>query len=572
MNHFYRHGYLLTFISILFTQVLLPKAYAEKSLPEKFTIHIDRPIYITGETIWYKIYNSNFQTFSDHSEVAYINLHDKNGHLLLQQKLKLNQGISFGSIDIQRSWKEDYYYLTCFTKWNLQFGAKGLAIKRIPIYNPFENRITEKYDAPGADMKMQQDNFADAFKKDNLVIKLEKEIFARRESVDLKISSDEALNGNFSISIHSLNGFDYHEYLSLCDNAVLLNSSAHYTLEAQHSKEKELMIEGSARYSDSGNPVKSEVISIYKVGSDEFYRTTSKDGIIRSRIYNFNINATFQIFNMNPYQPSIPTFNLKVAGEKLLGFENKYDPPLRNESINNYLKNLTLGRKIHEIFAGTALDSLQGRQFAPIPLKADKVYLMEKYRSMKTLEEFLNEIVFLSQLKVVDGKTTVRLKNTETQRVFMEKPWYLVDGFLTRDEQLVLDIPFKNLIRVEIFNTNKSIVGQLETVMIRSGLIAVYTDNYYLKNIIGKEENIFDFKGYSISKNFVGAEEISYSESRENPYFESLLYWNPNVELVNSNQIEFVTSDLLGDFIIRIEGITENGQSISSSKIFSVKN
>ena len=167
-----------------------------------------------------------------------------------------------------------------------------------------------------------------------------------------------------------------------------------------------------------------------------------------------------------------------------MGLENEYSPPQRNESINNYLTNSRLSRKVHEIFEGRTLDSLQGKQFIPIPFKADKVYQMEKYQSMKTLEEFLKEIVIFSHVKEVDGKITVRLKNTETQLFFMEKPWYLVDGYLTRDEQLVLDIPFKYLTKVEIFNTNKSILGLLETVMIRSGLIAVYTDNYYLRNII----------------------------------------------------------------------------------------
>ncbi len=574
MIHMNRNRHLPIIVTILLIQLLfMSYSYGEQSsVTEKFYIHIDKPIYLTGETFWYKVYNTNFQESSDHSKIVYINFHDKNGQLLLQQKLKLDDGRSFGSLDIPISWKEDYYYLTCFTKWNLQFGATGLAIKRIPIYNPFENRIAEKKDAHSADMKSQAENFIDISKQDNLVLELDKESFARREKVSLNISTPGRISGNFSISIHSMNGFNFHEYSIIHKNTELLKSSVHYAIEAQDFKEKDLTIEGWAMDPDSGNPVISALLSVYKVGSEKFYRTISKEGIVRARIDDFNEKTTFQLFNMNPYQPSTPNFNLKFAGEKLMGLENEYSPPPRNERINNYLTNSHLSRKIHEIFEERTLDSLQGKQFVPIPFTADKVYQMEKYQSMKTLEEFLREIVISVDFIKTDGNTTVRLKNKQTQYFFMEKPWYLVDGYLTRDEELVLSIPFKNLSRVEIFNTNKSILGQLETVMIRSGMIAVYTDNFYLKNIIEEEDNIFEFKGFSISKDFVGIAQLPSSEARENPNFNSLLYWNPNVELSNNSQIDFVTSDLLGNFIIRVEGITESGQRLSASQTFSVNN
>lgn len=558
---------------LLFLQIfLLSRSYAEIETSEKFYLHFDRPFYLTGETIWYKLYNTNYQDHPDHSEIIYVNVHEKNGNLLLQQKLRFNEGKACGSIDIPLSWNEDYYYLTCFTKWNLQFGAEGLAIKRIPIYNPFETQLTKKKDDHDADLKLPLENFIDTSKQDNLILNLNKESFSRREKVSLNISSPEKLNGNLSISIHSMNGFNFHEYSIIHDHTELLKSFAHYAIEAQDFKEKVLTIEGWAMDSDSGNPVISDVLSVYKVGSEQFYRTSSKGGDIRATIDDFKEKATFQLFNMNPYHSQTPDFNLKLAGDKLMGLENEYSPPLRNEGINNYLSNSQLTRKVHEIFEERTLDSLQGRQFVPIPFKADKVYQMEKYQSMKTLEEFLREIVIYVDFTKKDDNTTLRLKNKQTQHFFMEKPWYLVDGYLTRDEDMVLSIPFKNLRRVEIFNTNNSILGQLEVVMIRSGMIAVYTDNYFLRDIIKEKENFFDFMGFSKSKDFVGIAQIPSSEARENPNFESLLYWNPNVDLNNNSKIDFVTSDLLGNFIIQVECITESGQRLYGSQIFSVNN
>jgi hypothetical protein len=45
------------------------------------------------------------------------------------------------------------------------------------------------------------------------------------------------------------------------------------------------------------------------------------------------------------------------------------------------------------------------------------------------------------------------------------------------------------------------------------------------------------------------------------PDFRTLLYWNPSVKSGSSGKttIEFYTSDLEGDFIINVQGITGNG-------------
>lgn len=544
----------LILISIVYT------SYAQINSPEKIHLHIDRPFYLIGETIWYKLYTINYHEQSDHSEIVYVNVHEKNGSLLIQQKLRLTEGKANGSIDIPLSWNEDFYYITCFTKWNLQFGNEGLSIHEIPVYNFSENEESSSVIA------MDQVDSIEIQHQENIKLDLTKKSYHRREKAIVKITNPDGLPGNCSVSIYSLVSLNDHK------RNIVFDSSVSYEVEAQDSKEKELTIEGRAMDPDSGNPVISALLSVYKVGSEKFYRTTSKEGIVRARIDDFNEKATFQLFNMNPYQPSTPDFKLKLTGEKLMGLENKYSPPPRNERINNYLTNSRLSRKIHEIFEERTLDSLQGKQFVPIPFKADKVYQMEKYQSMKTLEEFLREIVIYVDFIKKDGNTTVRLKNKQTQHYFMEKPWYLVDGYLTGDEELVLSIPFKNLSRIEIFNTNNSILGQLETVMIRSGMIAVYTDNFYLKNITEEGDNIFEFKGFSISKDFVGIAQLPSSEARENPNFNSLLYWNPNVELSNNSQMNFVTSDLLGNFIIRVEGITESGQRLSGSQTFSVNN
>ena len=63
-------------------------------------------------------------------------------------------------------------------------------------------------------------------------------------------------------------------------------------------------------------------------------------------------------------------------------------------------------------------------------------------------------------------------------------------------------------------------------------------------------------------------------QSPTTPFFKQLLYWNPELKLneKDSSGFEFYTSDNTADFIIRAEGISENGTPVSVSKRIKVTN
>lgn len=546
----------LKYLTAVFLQFLFFISYSQDSNPERFRVDLSQPIFLTGETIWYKINNTNYKDYDDHSKILYINIHDKTGILLQQQKLELTEGKVHGSFNIPLTWEEDLYFLTCFTKWNLQFGSDGLTAIKIPIFNAFEEK--EIHDSDTSTVIISESNRNSGIK--SLSIELDEESYSRRQEVQVSIKSDHGLKDNLSITVHALR--------NLIDNPPNNFLQLKYEIEPQSQKEIFLEIEGLAIDPNTGSPISSDVFSLYKAGSNQFYKTSSKNGEIQIKVDDITNKATFQLFNMNPFQSTIPKFTLTTNGNQLLGIDSENQELQRNNEIKKYLRNIKLNQKVIEIFNNRKTDSLQSKTFKAIPFNADKVYDIKKYQQLKTFEEFLKEIVIYTELQKEEDKTTVRLKNTETRRFFMEKPWYLVDGYLTRNEEAILKIPFSNLVRVEIFNTNKSILGQLETIMIRSGLIAIYTNNNYLKNSIEKEPNIFEFEGIKKAQEYSQNHNFSKPSSSQSPEFDYHLYWNPNV---SSNQaINFFTSDLIGEYTICVEGIDENGQSLSATKKFTV--
>ena len=521
---------------------------------ETFNLQLNKPFYLTGETIWYKIHNTNYHLHDDHSSIVYVNLHDHSGRLLLQQKHQIKDGKASGKVDIPISWEEHHYVITCFTRWNLQFEDQSITSMIIPIYNQFES------DRPGeSQTDFPISNPVASDEEMNVEIDIPGSI-SRRQDISLILQAP--LEGNVSISIHAS-----HEDEQILGAYGSIKSIKYRNLQSAN-KEELLTISGEAKDLETSESVDSDVISLYQTNSNSFMRLRSKSGQISHHVDLFEGQKEFQVFNMNPFQSHLVSFEETIPGDSIFSELNLTEPPSRNEDVQDYIRNHKLRTKVTEIFEEDVNDSLVTKTYELIDLKADKVYQLEKYKSLKNFEEFLKEIVFYAELKKNDGLTTIRLKNTETQRFFMDAPWYLVDGYLTRDEQYVLSIPFSNLQRVEIYNTNKSILSQLESVMVRSGMIVIYTKNQDYARKLKRNQNCFTFSGIQEDVEF-SAPNLN-GDQRSNPNFESNLYWNPDLELKRETQIKFTTSDLMGNFVVRVHGYSADGRLIQGQANFTV--
>jgi hypothetical protein len=182
-------------IIILFTLLIHTASNAQRQIPERFWMHFDKSFYLTGETIWYAVYNINYHEHQDHSAIVYINFHDKEGGLLVQQKLELVDGKAGGAFDIPVSWKENYYYISCFTSWNLQQQDQGVFISKIPVYNSFLAGTANP-------SEYAEENIIAEAELQNIEIFLDKSSYTNRQLLKLRLAS--SMEGSCSMSIRSL--------------------------------------------------------------------------------------------------------------------------------------------------------------------------------------------------------------------------------------------------------------------------------------------------------------------------------------------------------------------------------
>jgi hypothetical protein len=113
--------------------------YRQNTLQEKLYAHLDRSFYLTGETMWFKLYyvDGTFNRSLDLSKVAYVEILDRTSKALVQTKVGLTSGHGNGSLFLPASLPSGEYQVRAYTRWMRNFGPESFFQESITIINPF---------------------------------------------------------------------------------------------------------------------------------------------------------------------------------------------------------------------------------------------------------------------------------------------------------------------------------------------------------------------------------------------------------------------------------------------------
>lgn len=113
--------------------------YRVEHLTEKIYAHLDRNFYLTGETLWFKVYavDGTLHQPLDMSVVAYVELLDNVGNAVLQAKIQLEDSRGHGSLFLPASLSSGNYTFRAYTSWMKNFPPEYFYTQVISIANPF---------------------------------------------------------------------------------------------------------------------------------------------------------------------------------------------------------------------------------------------------------------------------------------------------------------------------------------------------------------------------------------------------------------------------------------------------
>jgi hypothetical protein len=127
--------------------------YTNAIIHEKIYLHLDKTNYLTGETLWMKLYcvEGMFNTSPDLSKVAYVEIKDRSGKAVVQGKIQLENGKGEGSFFLPATLNSDNYTIVSYTNWMKNSSKEYFFSQPITIINPFrklENLSLIKKDTP----------------------------------------------------------------------------------------------------------------------------------------------------------------------------------------------------------------------------------------------------------------------------------------------------------------------------------------------------------------------------------------------------------------------------------------
>jgi hypothetical protein len=140
------------------TIITLTNKFGHEHPYEKVYMHLDKPYYSVGDTIWFKAYVTiGIHQPSDLSKILYIDIVSARDTFVQAVKLQIVNGTATGSIPLtQPLYKQGNYHLSAYTNWMRNFDPAYFFNKTITIGNPVDNQVITSASFSGSNKNKQQ--------------------------------------------------------------------------------------------------------------------------------------------------------------------------------------------------------------------------------------------------------------------------------------------------------------------------------------------------------------------------------------------------------------------------------
>lgn len=192
------------------------------------------------------------------------------------------------------------------------------------------------------------------------------------------------------------------------------------------------------------------------------------------------------------------------------------------------------------------------------------------YLTLNDFREIKRELI--EQLYISRNEDVIRVMQYDNTKdlytdPYEKAPLMLIDGLPVFDAKKVLNLDPAKIKDIRVMNMQYLVGG-----IMFEGVLEITTlqGNYFLQG--ETNHKVFTLQGYHQS-NATGLPNAEVLESGNLPDFRSVLYWNPSLEVTTGERfnLEFHTSDDIGQFLLEIVGMDEQGNLIHFEKLITVK-
>jgi len=557
--------YKLLIICVLFSACFSLKA--EEQVHERVYVHTDKNCYVAGENIMLKFYviDRNFQP-STLSKVGYVEICD----ILkpqMQLKVDLEKGSGYGKLKIPMNLPSGLYRLSGYTRYMRNEGDMVFFKKEIAIVNagqqtsdPKRFELTDKYE------NIQQEQPSGVKALSGLLIKTDQNEYGNRKKVILSLddipanTADLVISVSRNDSITSVQEVNNQEWLKQVKDTFLLSRQWLPEYEGH-------IIMGRFVPKPQGEHLLSSIAFVGKDihyingqvnaqdGTANFYTSdiSGKQQIVTSVISPLYEKVPYRMDLISPYSESLPA-NLPIL--KIY--------PNEKQLMDRYIGAQILV-KMDSDFINNPVQS-SGNKFTQPLLSYD----LDQYTRFSTIGETILEFISRVRVSKVGDKRRIKVFMEDDMRFSLKNTLVLLDGIPVYEHEDILNYNPLYIKRINVYDGRYLFGGETFECIIsfqtREGDLPFFqlSDNSQLLNYDCPQRHLpFEIPDYSTDK----------INAFRKPDFRSTLYWNPSVEFTKDKPVNlsFYTSDLSGEYKVKVEGITTDGKIVEGVSYFRVK-
>lgn len=194
---------------------------------------------------------------------------------------------------------------------------------------------------------------------------------------------------------------------------------------------------------------------------------------------------------------------------------------------------------------------------------------MDDYTRLPSIKETLHEIIPYLQYRKIRGKDIVRMYLPDKKEAPEEAPIFVIDGVLTDDSDYFLSLNPSDVDKIKIVYTpdKRSYMGAIG----KNGIVLVETKIQNNASLIPRKQSSFFVNGLSVPIRFYNSTPDRNKDART-PLLQPCLFWSAEERLDEKGKVtfKFSTTDDVGRYIIRVEGLTTTGTPFTLTEYFDV--
>ena len=544
----------------------------EQFVPEHIWIHTDRQLYVSGETIWFKLYNfdTSKQQLTDFSKVAYLELIDQQGLAASQIKVGLVDGTGQGSIELSEALPNGRYTLRAYTRAMRNLGASAFTSLSLIVLRPgqaiaktpeeqLELSATKSLSAPSTTTTGER----------RLQIGITSSItdFPQRSQGTFEVTTTDAKGApvaaqlSVSIALPRLQN-------KWIDLEIPSNRKPISTIDFLPEKEG-LVLEGKVINAQSKEALAKASVYLAFPGKTALVYGAETDEFGRFQFLLPELYSLRQLVIQAISRDEVPV-KIEIAEEfhatQVIDTSQFSIPLAWEEMAETALINAQVG-KAYQAFELTPEYTLKN-PFLDVPFfgEPDAQYHLDDYTRFP-LPEFFFEVVTEVSVRGKFGQERLEINNSWTSPKNKLGPLLLVDGVPVFDQASFLKLNNKLIESTEIVSD------------------PFWLNPHYYQGVI--QISSFEQQAYSFvtpaaalqqsyltllpERNFLAPDHVTQDDSPL-PDFRNTLYWNASVQTdaAGKAQLTFTTSDAIGEYEIEVLGVSEMGIKGSGSKRINV--